>query len=193
MALTHTNRKGDQYYLHEGQTKKGNPKYFFSRGKAGRVLEKIPEGYEVYENPNGLVFLRKAQPEIFSHDEMTIVENAMKNCTDLEFYKIDVKGNAIVILLPLQDVDAIKEVVSQCSLKTPAEINQTLQRIITFAPEMQLVLIDKQKRLFSVKRYCYRGMGSWITLDACSDLKSLVKKYFKHLAKESFFDLLPGL
>jgi len=191
LVLAYTNRKGDEYYLHQGLTKKARPKYFFSRKPDGQLLDEIPEGYEIYENPNGLVFLRKAQPKIFSDEERTIVENAMKNYTDLEFYKIDVKRNAIIILLPLQDVDGIKEVISQFSLKTPAEINHTLQRIITFAPEMQLVLTDKEKRLFSLKRYCYRGTGSWITLETSSDLKGLAKKYFKHLAKESVFDLLP--
>jgi len=191
MLVTHTNRKGDKYHLHQELTKKGSPKYFFSREKAGHVLEKIPEGYEIYENPNGLVFLRKEQPRLFSDEEMKIVENAMENYADLEFYKIDAKGNAITILLPLQDVEAIKKVVSQCSLKTPAEINHTLQSIIRFSPEMQLILTDKEKRLFSLKRYCYRGVGSWITLETSSDLKGLAKKYFKHLAKESFFDLLP--
>jgi len=192
LPLTHTNRKGDKYYLHQELTKKGNPRYFFSRTQDGRLVDKVPKGYEIYENPNGLVFLRKEQPRLFSDEEMTIVENAMENYADLEFYKIDVKGNAIIILLPLQDVEAIKEVISQCSLKTPAEINHTLQRIIRFSPEMQLILTDKEKRLFSLKRYCYRGVGSWITLETSPDLKSLAKKYFKHLAKESVFDLLPG-
>ena len=191
MAFTHTNRKGDQCYLHKGRTKKGNPKYFFSRKADGELLDEIPAGYELYENPNGLVFLRTVQPRMFSDEEIAIVGNGMRNYTDLEFYKIDVKGNAIIILLPLQDVEPIKEVISQFSLKTPAEINHTLQRIITFAPEMQLVLTDKEKRLFSLKRYCYRGMGSWISLETSSDLKSLAKKCFKHSAKESAFDLLP--
>ena len=189
--LTYTNRKGDTYYLHQCLTKKGNPKYFFSRKKDGKLLKTILKGYEIYENPNGLVFLRKAQPKIFSDEEIAIVENGIRDYADLEFYKVDVKGNTIIILLPLQDVDAIKEVISQCSFITPAEINRTLQRIITFAPEIQLILTDKEKHLFSLKRYCYRGLGSWITLETSSDLKGLAKKYFKHLKKDSFFDLLP--
>ncbi|MHC4489470.1 MAG: hypothetical protein ACYSW7_09905 [Planctomycetota bacterium] len=187
MVLTHTNRKGDTYYLH--QSLKAKRKFFFSKNKDGELVEKIPEGYEIYENPNGLVFLRKERPKVFSDEEIAIVENGMRDYTDLEFYKIDVKGNTIIILLPLQDVDAIKEAIFQCSFKTPAEINHTLQSIITFAPEMQLILTDKEKHLFSLKRYCYRGLGSWITLETSSDLKVLVKKYFKYLAKESFFDL----
>jgi len=193
MLVTYTNRKGDEYYLHQGLTKKGNPRYIFSRNKDGKLMERIPEGYEIYENPNGLVFLRRQQPKIFSDEEIAIVENAMKEYTDLEIYKIDVRGNTIIILLPVQNVDAIREAVSQFSFKTPAEINHILQGIITFAAEMQLILTDKENRLFSLKRYCYRGLGSWITLESSSDLKSLVKKYFKHLAKESFFDLFTEL
>lgn len=190
MVLTYENRKGDKYYLHQGLTKKGNPRYVFSRQKDDKVLKAIPRGYEIYENPNGLVFLRRIQPKVFSDEEMAVVENGIRDYADLEFYKVDVKGNAIIIYLPLQDVDAIKEAISQSTFKTPAQINHTLQSMITFAPEMQLILTDKEKRLFSLKRYCYRGLGSWLTLETSSDLESLAKKYFKHLEKESFFDLL---
>lgn len=191
MVLTHTNRKGDTYYLHEGLTRKGNPKYFFSRQRDGRLLERIPQGYEIYENPNGLVFLRRARPKIFSDEEIAIVEEGIQEYTYLEFYKIDVKRNAIMIFLPLQDVDAIKEAISVCSIKPPEEITRTLHKIVTFAPEMRLILTDKKKRLFSLERYYYRGQGHWMTLTTSSDLRTLVKRYFKHLNKESFFDLLP--
>jgi len=189
MVLTHTNRKGDTYYLH--QSLKAKRRFFFSKNEDGKLVEKIPEGYEIYENPNGLVYLRKARPKMFSDEEIAIVENGMRDYADLEFYKVDVKGNTITIFLPLQDVDAIKETISLCSFKPPKEIMRILHKIITFAPEMQLVLTDKEKRLFSLKRYCYGGpTGYWMTLSSSSNLTSLVKKFFKHLKKESFFDLL---
>ena len=31
-AVQHVNRKGDRYYLHQGRTKTGKPKYFFLEG-----------------------------------------------------------------------------------------------------------------------------------------------------------------
>lgn len=193
MVLTYINRKGDTYYLHQGLTKKGNPRYVVSKQKDDKVLQTIPKGYEIYENPNGLVFLRKIQPKIFSDEEMAVVENGIRDYADLEFYKVDVKGNAIIIYLPLQDVDAIKEVASLSGLKTPEKINDLILKFITFGPEMQLILTDNAKRFFSLKRYCYRGaIEHWLTLETASDLESFAKKYFKHLGKESFFDLLPG-
>ena len=193
MVLTYENRKGDTYYLHQGLTKKGNPRYVFSKQKDDKVLKTIPRGYEIYENPNGPVFLRKIQPKIFSDEEMAVVENGIRDYADLEFYKVDVKGNAIIIYLPLQDVDAIKELASLSGLRTPEQINNLILKFIRFVPEVQLILTDKEKRLFSLKRYCYRGAAEhWLTLETSSDLESLAKKYFKHLGKDSFFDLLPG-
>ena len=36
MAITYTNRKGKTYYLHEGVTKKGKPRYYFSLKDEGQ-------------------------------------------------------------------------------------------------------------------------------------------------------------
>jgi hypothetical protein len=62
MSIQYINRKEQIYYLHQGITKTGKPKYFFSMKAEGNVLEAIPDGYEIYENPNAQVFLRKIQP-----------------------------------------------------------------------------------------------------------------------------------
>jgi len=193
MVLTYTNRKGDEYYLHQGLTKKGNARYFFSRKKDGKLAERTPQGYEIYENPNGLVFLRKAQPKVFSDEEIATIENGIREHTDLEFYEIDVKANTITIFLPLQDVESLRELAHLHTLKSPEQITNVIRKVITFGPEMQLVLTDKENRLFCLKRYCYRGPEArWITLQTSSGLEPLAKKYFTHLGKDSFFDLLPG-
>ncbi|MGD0900880.1 MAG: hypothetical protein ABR915_23860, partial [Thermoguttaceae bacterium] len=68
------NRKRHTYFLHEGKTKAGKPKYFFSRDSEGDVLDTIPDGYEVYENPNAQVFLRKAMPQIITDEEVAVVQ-----------------------------------------------------------------------------------------------------------------------
>jgi hypothetical protein len=52
MVIEHINRRGDTYYLHEGRTKTGKPKYFFSRNRAGTLADSVPNGFEVYESPN---------------------------------------------------------------------------------------------------------------------------------------------
>ncbi len=52
MPITHTNAKGKTYYLHQGTTKTGKPKYHFSMQSEGTLAESIPAGFEIYENPN---------------------------------------------------------------------------------------------------------------------------------------------
>ena len=78
MTATYTNRKGKTYYLHQGKTKLGNPKYFFALRDEGDLVEAIPPGYEVYENPNGQVFLRRIQTQIITDEEVAVVEAGMR-------------------------------------------------------------------------------------------------------------------
>ena len=52
MPLTHVNRKRDTYYLHAGKTRTGKPRYWFSTKADGDLVDAIPEGFEIYENPD---------------------------------------------------------------------------------------------------------------------------------------------
>lgn len=59
MAVEYCNRVGKRYFLREGKTKTGKPRYFFSsklEGK-GEAVHSMQEGYEIYEHPeNAQVF-----------------------------------------------------------------------------------------------------------------------------------------
>ncbi len=70
MPVTYTNKSKKTYYLHHGKTKTGKPRYHFSMKDKGNLMEKIPEGYEIYEHPsNAQVFLRKKQPQILTYQD----------------------------------------------------------------------------------------------------------------------------
>ena len=47
MSITYTNRKGRTYYLCQGVTKTGKPRYYFAREPRDTVLEELPGGYEI--------------------------------------------------------------------------------------------------------------------------------------------------
>ena len=47
----------------------GKSKYYFSKSAEGNLVENIPEKYEIYENPNGQVFLRPKAEKIISEEE----------------------------------------------------------------------------------------------------------------------------
>jgi hypothetical protein len=64
MSFTHTNSKGQTYYLHQRDvTLKGGRIqriYFFAREEKDGVMDAMPEGYVVVENPRtGLPILKK--------------------------------------------------------------------------------------------------------------------------------------
>lgn len=65
MAYSHTNSKGQQYYLHQRDvTLKGGRVqriYFFGREAKEGAIDAMPSGYQVVENARtGLPILKKA-------------------------------------------------------------------------------------------------------------------------------------
>src|SRR5499426_3350583 len=78
VPITHTNAKGKTYYLHQGTTKTGKPKYHFSMQSEGTLAASIPVGFEIYENPNAQVFLRRIPPKIITDEERQVVEDGMR-------------------------------------------------------------------------------------------------------------------
>src|SRR5438876_7936641 len=126
MPITHTNAKGKTYYLHQGTTKTGKPKYYFSTKSEGPLADAIPEGFEIYENPNAQVFLRRMPPKLITDEERRVVEEGMRTYADVKDYKIDVKGKAIVIYTADQDIGTLDELFKDLSPTTSA--NRQLMR-----------------------------------------------------------------
>ena len=83
MPITHTNAKGKTYYLHQGTTKMGKPKDYFSMESNGALAESIPAGCEIYENPNAQVFLRRIPPKIITDEERQVVEDGMRKYAEI--------------------------------------------------------------------------------------------------------------
>jgi len=192
MTIEYINRKGKTYYLHQGQTKTGKPKYFFSMKSEGMLASAIPDGYEIYENPNAQVFLRKIPPQIIAPQELAIVREGVKQYAKLDNFMVDVKDKQIIVYLCDQDVDALTEFGSFGLGKDAAKMREFFAQSLSYSPTMQFVLDDDRTREFIVERWCFRGsVDDWIFLDGPTDLKALVKKYARHLGKESFYDLMP--
>jgi hypothetical protein len=63
MAYSHTNSKGNTYYLHSKTTvlKSGREQtiYYFAKTIKPEAIDAVPDGYEVSESKNGLPVLKK--------------------------------------------------------------------------------------------------------------------------------------
>src|SRR5713101_6972544 len=187
VTITHTNAKGKLYYLHQGTTKTGKPKYYFSMESNGALAESIPEGFEIYENPNVQVFLRRIPPKLITDEERQVVEDGMWKYAGVQDYKIDVKGNAIVVYTADQDIETLaglfKDVYPEPTTNT--QLMTLLRNEIHYSPMLQFLLEDEQRRLFTAQRYCFRGsIDDWIDI-GYGPLTTLVKTYVQHLGQES--------
>jgi hypothetical protein len=149
--VTYINRKGQTYYLHQGSTKSGKPKYFFARRDTGDLVETVPQGYEIYENPNARAVLRKMQPQIITDEELAIVEAGLQRYSQLERFIVDVKKNTIVIYTPDQDIDLLADTLDLLP-GTRAKVIAVVDTLLTYSPMLQFVLIGKAHRLFQARQ-----------------------------------------
>jgi hypothetical protein len=188
--ITYINRRSQTFYLHQGKTKTGRPNYFFSLKSSGPLADTVPEGYEVYENPEGQVFLRKKKPALIRDSEIKVVDEGMRKYSDIEYYSLDTKKNAIIVYLADQDIEGMRELLPERYIFKYRGIEKALNSILHYSPMMRFVLTDNEKRRFVAERYCFLGsVDDWIYIGGPDKLEKLIKRYLKHLGKESFFEL----
>ncbi len=186
MPVTHVNRKRDTYYLHAGTTKTGKPKYWFSKSAEGDLVEAIPEGYEVYENPDAQVFLRRIVPQLVTPFEIAIVENGLKRYAPGQNCLVDVQGEHIVVY-HAERAKLDFEGFHFGLRELPVYYGNYIK-------VMRFTLADEDERTFRVQRWCFRGsIDRWIDLWSSGsegNLPDLVQKFCPHIGQESFFELM---
>jgi hypothetical protein len=187
MAVQHTNRRGQTFYLHQGTTKTGKPKYFFSLSNHGEVAYTAPKGFEIYENPNSQVFLRRKQPKLITDEEVAVVEEGLKRYSRQERCRVDVRQAIITVFTPDQNAAEL-----EAAMGLPAAVRAAgvLDRFTSYSPSLQFVLANKEQRTFITRRYCFLGsIDDWIEIGRPDRLAKLVKKYVRHIGQDSFYEL----
>jgi hypothetical protein len=189
MTIQYTNHKGETCYLHKGTGKKGSSQYSFSKREKGAAVESIPEGYEIYEDPNGKVFLRKIVPEKITQEEISVVESSIRQYAKPKDYKIEVKGKAITVFLPDQEIEDLRRFFDSSISENQSLLDSFLKKILTYSPVMRFILTDEKERNFHVERAEFVN-DDWYFLDGSKNLQKLAKKYCRHLGRDSLYDLL---
>ena len=201
VAIQYRNRVGKTYYLREGKTKTGKPRYFFSsqqNGK-GKAIDKIPEGYEIYEHPeNAQAFLRKKRLRLITDIEEHFVKKHLNTLKRSRRYRVDCKDEYITIYESNADTENLKGILGDLLSNIPTRpglnTDDAMTALVNIADQhytamLRFCLDDKEKRTFTVQRFCFRGsIDAWIYLAGPDDFRSIVKKYVKVLGTDEFFD-----
>ena len=168
MPVTYVNRYRDTYYLHAGKTKTGKPKYWFSTKAEGDLVDAIPEGYEVYENPDARVYLRKKPPQIVTPEEVAVVKEGVQRFAPDQNCLVDVRQADIIVY--------------------HSKRGNMYQKMLRFT------LDDKKDRTFRVQRWCFQGsIDGWIDLwvsGGIGKLPDLVREFCPHIGQDSFYELM---
>jgi hypothetical protein len=188
MPVQFKNRKEKTYYLHQGKTKKDNLQYFFSNKAEGDLSDAIPDGYEIHENPNAQVFLRRIHSKLIEDSERAMVEKYLAESPGT--FLCDINGKTITGFESDQDVESLKELFRSIALPGTIDTEELVRNVITFSAVFRFILDDAEKRLFTIEHYCFKGsIDDWIYIAGPEQLESLAKKCLVHLGKESFFVL----
>ena len=194
MTITYTNRKGKTYYLCQGTTKTGKPRYYFAREPKGQPVEQIPEGYEIRESVNGVVSLAKTRPRQILPDERAVVEAALRQHPKPGNYRVDVKGKQIVIYertgADIDQLFPLLRAVGGISQAKRASLQEILDKSAQFSPVLRFTLSDEEKRTFYAERWCYLGsIDDWIHAGPNGPVHLLAQLMIPKLGTDAFFDL----
>lgn len=194
MSLEYTNRFGDRYYVLQGRTKTGKPKYYCSRKADSARVERLPEGYEIHESPrNAVVTIRKVRQSRILPAERQLVERLAGELSAVPVI-VDVDGDKLVIYAseesPASAARRLERVFGD-DAATKARIDKWVTTHANYAPALCFKLVDENHRLYRTDRWCYRSsVDGWLPLDARRPLEPLARAHLPHLGRESFFDLI---
>ena len=188
MAFTYTTRREKTYYLHTGPRRGGGTQHYVSTDPEGSVAEAVPDGFEIHETPNGQVYLRKAKRALIRPDELAVVNAELsERQTSQHCYLAEVNGKEIVIHEGDTHIETLRAINIRFS---ESGLEDYAARNAQYTAVMRFVLQDEAKRIFQPERYCFRGsVEDWISIGEPAELHKLVSKFFKHLGRDSIYDL----
>jgi hypothetical protein len=187
VSIEHISRRGQTWYLHVKTTPKGRPNYFFSMAADGQLAPALPQGYEIYENVGGQVFLRKTTAQIIRPEELASVESALRKHGDAWRYQTEIKKNAITVHQAgdMAGLDSLAQGFGRPRLSADEKL-----RSASYMAVLRFVLVDKRARCFATERFCFRGsVDDWIPVGGPGTLAAQVRQFVKHLGRESFYEL----
>ncbi len=198
MAMEYVNRRGDCYFVMQGKTKTGKPKFWCTKraGGAGVAVERLPNGLEIHERPeDGLVSVRKIRPSRVQRFEQEFLARRAGELAHAATI-VEIEKDALVVYATdgsaADRVGLLDALVGGMSAANRQDHLDWIIRHATYSPMLRFSLRDENERLYEVERWCYLGsIDRWVSLHAPRmPLDSAASAYLPHVGEESFFELM---
>jgi hypothetical protein len=201
MSTTYTNRKGVTYYLCEGQTHAGKPRYYFAREPQGKELLRIPEGYKISESVNGMVSLVKVQPQLIQAEEFAAVEAEVRRHRRADSYRVRATRDQVELygrtgadpdmILEMLKKDPLFKSRFQLEKGLEERVREPLERHARFEVILRFILTDAEKRTFRVERRSYvTSRDKWVHLSLSGSIQELAPQMISKLGTDAFFEII---
>ena len=207
MPISHTNYLGQTYYLHEGKTRSGKPKYYISKKAEGNPIESIPDGYEIYERPDGLVVVRKIPTSPILPHELKYVQDKIAPLSGFQRgYDewCDELGYTSEFSDMMPELASLEKLVNAISQKRVRDYYRTRyvaeirdNEIIIYevakrggSAIMKFTLYDEETRKYGAYRWGGSGLTDrWLRCGPSGQLMELVDEYCPMLGTDEFYEL----
>jgi hypothetical protein len=189
-VFAYENRMGVRFFLHEGRTKTGKPKYFFAKTVRDGSLTGMPEGFEVTESINGVVSVRKKKVGEVSVPpaDVKLVEAALARHQHLRWYKARVAEGAIVVFEPHPRPEELISFAEHAVFT--GRVENFVEERMKKAQYVPVMKFEIEGDDYAVLRMTYRGHGGWSYPLASGKLDALVKKFLPNVGTEKFSDIM---
>lgn len=201
MALQFKNRRGETYYLQEGKTPTGRPKYYAGKKLTGKPLAALPEGRQFYERPDtAQVIIRAIRPSPITELEREEAEAIVRRASGIKYCIVAIEGDALVVYAPPIEGGEADIIISgfrdafpalSCESAKLDALRERFNLRAVYTKMLRFELMDSDKRAYRAERWCFRGsIDDWIGLPGYGPLPRLVEQYAPHLGKDSFYELM---
>jgi hypothetical protein len=200
-VLSHTSRNGVTFYLHQGTTKTGKPKYYVAKTVGPGALAEMPAGFEFTESINGVVSIRRVDdsPRLITDYDVELVRNELAWHRHLRHYRVEATKVDIVIYEPAGALWAkrryqpvmrfltFSDQAGDIVIYEPAGALWAKRR---YQPVMRFLTFSDQAGTYAVSRMTYRGEGRWSYPLAHGSLARLARDFVPSIGTNHFFELI---
>ena len=157
----------------------------------------MPEGFEVYERPGGMVYFRKIQETPILPEELKYVQNKIAPLVDQESEKECEQLRSMLAKNFLGFLSPEKQAIVEQHGRVRFQAEIRKNEIIIYEvgqidgrPIMKFELLDEATRKFAAYRWCFKGrIDGWISIGSSGQLKELVDKHCSALGTDRFYEL----
>lgn len=202
-ALHYTSRSGISWFLHQGATKTGKPKYYVAKSIGPGAIAAMPAGFELSESVNGVVSVRRvnSRPKPVDDADVELVLSEVARHPHLRHHRVAAGRAEIVIHEPIGALtdSGIQRLTSMFGhlRSLPESHLSEIRGRARYTPVLKFVAETavggpggpSERRSYSVRRMTYRGDEGWSYPLADGPLRNLVEDFVWRIGTDRFFDL----